>query len=679
MKSNVDNPSESINIGDGVIGGTANSVLFIDASGNIAQDNPGFTYVVGTGLSLDDSVVIIGSLTAGDLTVSNGIDLNASDIIDGGNAVFAGSVDAFDILADNYFDQGGNTQWGSTDGSGNFSFSGNIFVPGTGRFDTGLIDSLGNTSVDIEGHTLASTAGSTVVDYDNLQLSDAFGSVTVDWENEQLSVGGNITVDWGNLTLNDSSAGTSLDWSNRILIASDGSDTILDWSTAGTAQFGDSLITTARAGVPLDIQNTTDGTNQVAIFRGGNRAIPADGQNAFLSFFLDDSTGTQVEFARMGWFAGDVTNTVKDGEFRFSVMNNNTLRNMLTIKENTVAINEDSQDANFRVESNNQTSLLFTDGGLDTVTIGSATSLALLGVDGFADEIQFLVQAHSTQTSDLVVFEQSDGTDIFTVSNAGAVTMAASLDVPEIFNSAGDLKVMPDVQGDVTLFEDTDIDNAANGKRIIIHRKAAEFDRFFDIFIDNLGSAQLDMQDGNGSLNIGQNAGAVNILGNANGNFALFTASGSGENRQIRQGGFITGTGVQDIFWTVKDTDDFFHLEKEAGILGFKINMPTVIADRLLGQKGSDVASATDITLGAGNYFDITGTTQIDTIVATDWTAGSVVTLQFDASVTVKHNTAGVGAVMLLAGAVDFSATANDTLMFVFDGTNFRELARTAI
>lgn len=100
---------------------------------------------------------------------------------------------------------------------------------------------------------------------------------------------------------------------------------------------------------------------------------------------------------------------------------------------------------------------------------------------------------------------------------------------------------------------------------------------------------------------------------------------------------------------------------------------------RILGKKASDVASANDITLGDGNYFDITGTTQVNTIAATGWTAGSVVTLQFDASVTVKHNTSGTGASLLLAGAADFSATADDTLTLVYDGTTWRETARTVI
>jgi hypothetical protein len=101
---------------------------------------------------------------------------------------------------------------------------------------------------------------------------------------------------------------------------------------------------------------------------------------------------------------------------------------------------------------------------------------------------------------------------------------------------------------------------------------------------------------------------------------------------------------------------------------------------RIQGNKGSDVASANNITLGtSGNYFDITGTTQINTIASTNWQAGSVVVLQFDSSLTVAHNTAGSGASILLSGASNFSATANDTLMLIYDGATWREVARTAI
>ena len=104
---------------------------------------------------------------------------------------------------------------------------------------------------------------------------------------------------------------------------------------------------------------------------------------------------------------------------------------------------------------------------------------------------------------------------------------------------------------------------------------------------------------------------------------------------------------------------------------------------RLKTAKGADIASADEITLGThGNYFDITGTTTINHITKTDWPAGSIVALQFDASVTVTHNAgtpAGTEASILLAGAVDFNSTPDDILQLVYDGATFREVSRTVI
>jgi len=108
-----------------------------------------------------------------------------------------------------------------------------------------------------------------------------------------------------------------------------------------------------------------------------------------------------------------------------------------------------------------------------------------------------------------------------------------------------------------------------------------------------------------------------------------------------------------------------------------------MLSGRLQTHKGADVASADEITLGTdGNYFDVTGTTAINHINNSGWQSGSVVILQFDASVTVTHNAgspAGSEASILLSGGGNFSATANDTLMLVYDGTTFREVTRTVI
>lgn len=107
---------------------------------------------------------------------------------------------------------------------------------------------------------------------------------------------------------------------------------------------------------------------------------------------------------------------------------------------------------------------------------------------------------------------------------------------------------------------------------------------------------------------------------------------------------------------------------------------------RILGNQGADVASATAVTLGSdGNVFEITGTTQINTITVTGWQNGSIVTLLFTSTPTVSHNNAGGGGTgaVLLAGAANFGATAGDTLTIVLSeigGTQaWREIGRAVI
>lgn len=109
---------------------------------------------------------------------------------------------------------------------------------------------------------------------------------------------------------------------------------------------------------------------------------------------------------------------------------------------------------------------------------------------------------------------------------------------------------------------------------------------------------------------------------------------------------------------------------------------PSRFDGRVLGAKGADLTAAGDLTLGAdGNFWDVTGSTTINAITTSGWTAGSRITLKFEAAVTVKHNTAGGAgtATMLLAGAADMSATANDTLSLLYDGTNWLETGRAVI
>ena len=73
--------------------------------------------------------------------------------------------------------------------------------------------------------------------------------------------------------------------------------------------------------------------------------------------------------------------------------------------------------------------------------------------------------------------------------------------------------------------------------------------------------------------------------------------------------------------------------------------------------QGMDVASATAVTLGDGNYFDITGTTTIATIATK--AIGTQITLQFDDALTLTHS-----AHLFLPTAANITTAAGDIAVF---------------
>lgn len=96
--------------------------------------------------------------------------------------------------------------------------------------------------------------------------------------------------------------------------------------------------------------------------------------------------------------------------------------------------------------------------------------------------------------------------------------------------------------------------------------------------------------------------------------------------------------------------------------------------NRDLGQEGANVTAANDLALGfGGNFFTITGNTEIQRVANVGWTAGSEIKLLFTGSPTVKHNqsvTAGFSTI-LVDGNADYAPTAGSIADLFFDGTNF--------
>lgn len=90
---------------------------------------------------------------------------------------------------------------------------------------------------------------------------------------------------------------------------------------------------------------------------------------------------------------------------------------------------------------------------------------------------------------------------------------------------------------------------------------------------------------------------------------------------------------------------------------------------RLFGRKGADVASASTITLGEGNFFHVTGTTTINLMSQTNWVVGSRVTIVFDSNITVNHlaSPSAPNACFVWKSGANKSITAGQIFSFVAD------------
>jgi hypothetical protein len=152
--------------------------------------------------------------------------------------------------------------------------------------------------------------------------------------------------------------------------------------------------------------------------------------------------------------------------------------------------------------------------------------------------------------------------------------------------------------------------------------------------------------------------------------------------RNFIGGQLLTGTGNNiTMFGTNYSSSTASTFNVGYGSLAFEISALKVRTNlaRFEEAKGSITASANNLTLpNDGNLVPITGAVQINAITTLNWQAGSTVKLEFSSTPTVKHNTAGGAgtAPILLSGAIDYVAAADDVLTLVYDGTSWHETAR---
>jgi len=152
--------------------------------------------------------------------------------------------------------------------------------------------------------------------------------------------------------------------------------TILDGTTISTADNTDSLIllsTDADANVGPNLN----------LYR--NSGSPADNDVLGLIIYNGRNDNSQdVIYARQISYIKDASDGTEDGQLTLQTMVAGTIRDRLNINPTEIVLNEDSQDVDFRVESNGQANMLFVDGGNNRVGIntGSPASGYMLHVGG---------------------------------------------------------------------------------------------------------------------------------------------------------------------------------------------------------------------------------------------------------------------------------------------------------
>ncbi len=143
-------------------------------------------------------------------------------------------------------------------------------------------------------------------------------------------------------------------------------------------------IGTDAPGAPLEVVSTDAGaTSNNTIFRWDSSS-PADNDELIIPFQLDDSNGAAFTYGKLRIRAGDITSGSETSELYINLFRSGTERNMLRFGTSHIVFNEDSQDVDYRFESDDNANALTINGGTNSVGIGEIAPVTMLEMTGTA-------------------------------------------------------------------------------------------------------------------------------------------------------------------------------------------------------------------------------------------------------------------------------------------------------
>lgn len=355
-----------------------------------------------------------------------------------------------------------------------------------------------------------------------------------------------------------------------------------------------------------------------------------------------------------------------------------------------ITFNESEQTADIRMEASTMPNMFFLDSSANTMLFGTATDLSsTVGIKAVADtDIGLVVQAFSaTHSAVLQSWQTSAGAQLAAIPIGGGIQLGTSTGVTltgaaGILTMTGNSGTAENLTWDFTASNKVTLGSTSSVTAI----QTGLFFYFNDDVQQSWGTGQdfrieWDTAETNDTIKLATQVGAAA----GSGNILIIDYTDLGTNFGVPT---VTNPTIRIQSADATQTSDFISIyhDQTNGVIDVGngvLSIPTQTdfsSVRVNFAKGADVASAATLTLGAdGNYFDITGTTNIDYITTTSWNAGAIIVLQFDGILTVNDSTAtppaNTGNIDLTAA---FITTAGDTLTLIYDGgTSFREISRS--
>jgi hypothetical protein len=257
-------------------------------------------------------------------------------------------------------------------GAKDFVFTANTFTAESGS--TIAAQALTATTVNASGIVTGSgfTAGSAVLAEAELELLDGLTAGT--------AIASKVVTTDANI---DTSGQRNLTISGELDAATGDFSGAVDVAGAITSSAGATITTADNTSQLTLISTDADATVGPNLRLKRDSSSPEDGDvTGRIIFSAENDASEEINFFEINSSIGDASDGAEGGRLTYNCMVAGTSRNILDITASNIVFNQDSQDVDFRIESNDATHAFFIDANANAVMTGkSGPSVLDVGVE----------------------------------------------------------------------------------------------------------------------------------------------------------------------------------------------------------------------------------------------------------------------------------------------------------